>query len=124
MKTNAYADTGTLPPSQFLPPFEGAKYATLHLPWYPTLINTDSRTLEMRPVDDKEKLNDEQESRRAFVKKAVYVPPSILTLQAAPAYAKYGSEKPGGDNGKDEWYEDKDEKKAKDSSDKKGKKDD
>jgi len=92
----------------------------------------------MRPVDDKEKLNDEQESRRAFVKKAVYVPPSILTLQAAPAYAKYGSEKPGGDNGKDEWYEDKDEKKkdkdekekdvkpekAKDSPDKKGKKDD
>jgi len=86
----------------------------------------------MRPVDDKEKLNDERESRRAFVKKAVYVPPSILTLQAAPAYAKYGSEKPGRDNGKDnEWYEDKDEKKedkdekkAKDSSDKKGKKDD
>ena len=40
-------------------------------------------------------LSPEGEARRDFVKKAVYIPPSILTLQAAPAYAKYGSEKPG-----------------------------
>ena len=33
-------------------------------------------------------------SRRDFVKKAAYVAPAILTLEAAPAYAKSGSEKP------------------------------
>ena len=33
-------------------------------------------------------------SRRDFVKKAAYVPPAILTLAAAPAYAKNGSAKP------------------------------
>jgi hypothetical protein len=35
-------------------------------------------------------------SRRQFVKKAAYVAPVILTLQAAPSYAKKGSgsEKP------------------------------
>lgn len=32
-------------------------------------------------------------SRREFVKKAAYVVPAILTLQAAPAYAKEGSRK-------------------------------
>jgi len=57
-----------------------------------------------------DKLNAEGESRRGFVKKAAYVAPAILTLQAAPAYAKYGSEKPGGD---DKW-EDKDKDKSKD----------
>ena len=41
------------------------------------------------------------EARRDFVRKAVYVPPAILTLQAAPAYAKYGSEKPGNGWGDD-----------------------
>ena len=46
-------------------------------------------------------LSPEGEERRGFVKKAVYVSPAILTLQAAPAYAKYGSEKPGGGN--DKW---------------------
>jgi hypothetical protein len=30
-------------------------------------------------------------SRREFVKKAAYVPPAILTLKAAPAFAKEGS---------------------------------
>jgi len=30
-------------------------------------------------------------SRREFVKKAAYVAPAILTLQAAPAYVKAGS---------------------------------
>ena len=55
-------------------------------------------------MSEKGKLEVIWESRRDFVKKAVYVPPAILTLQAAPAYAKYGSEKP-----KDsDWYEDKD----------------
>ena len=42
-----------------------------------------------------DKLNEEGQSRRGFVKKAAYVAPAILTLQAAPAYAKYGSEKGG-----------------------------
>jgi hypothetical protein len=32
-------------------------------------------------------------SRRAFVKKAAYVAPLILTLKAAPALAKPGSDK-------------------------------
>lgn len=32
-------------------------------------------------------------SRRAFVKRAMYVAPVILTLQAAPAFAKAGSQK-------------------------------
>jgi hypothetical protein len=30
-------------------------------------------------------------SRREFVKKAAYIAPAILTLEAAPAYAKAGS---------------------------------
>lgn len=63
-------------------------------------------------MNDDEKLSNEQESRRAFIKKAVYVPPTILTLQAAPAYAKYGSEKPSGG-----WNDDKDVK-AKDKGEK------
>ena len=33
------------------------------------------------------------DSRRGFVKKAAYVAPAILTLAAAPAFAKSGSEK-------------------------------
>lgn len=33
------------------------------------------------------------ETRRNFVKKAAYVAPAILTLRAAPSYAKSGSEK-------------------------------
>ena len=33
-------------------------------------------------------------SRRQFVKRAAYIAPAILTLKAAPAYAKKGSEKP------------------------------
>ena len=33
-------------------------------------------------------------SRREFVKRAAYIAPAILTLQAAPSYAKKGSEKP------------------------------
>ncbi len=35
--------------------------------------------------------NEQSDSRRQFVKKAVYVVPAILTLQAAPAYTKVGS---------------------------------
>lgn len=36
-----------------------------------------------------------QSSRRDFVKKAAYIAPAILTLKAAPAFAKAGSkEKP------------------------------
>lgn len=33
-------------------------------------------------------------SRREFVKKAAYVTPAILTLAAAPAFAKAGSQRP------------------------------
>jgi hypothetical protein len=36
-----------------------------------------------------------QASRRAFVKKAAYVAPVILTLAAAPSFAKAGSNKGG-----------------------------
>ena len=32
-------------------------------------------------------------SRREFVKKAAYIAPAIITLQAAPSYARAGSEK-------------------------------
>jgi len=38
-------------------------------------------------------------SRRAFVKKAAYVAPLILTLKAAPAFAKPGSDKGKGGKG-------------------------
>jgi len=38
-------------------------------------------------------MDESGESRRAFVKKAAYVAPAVLTLPAAPAYAKHGSEK-------------------------------
>ena len=38
-------------------------------------------------------MEKQQESRRAFVKKAAYITPAILSLAAAPAYAKNGSEK-------------------------------
>ena len=34
-----------------------------------------------------------QASRREFVKKAAYIAPAIITLRAAPSYAKAGSEK-------------------------------
>lgn len=42
------------------------------------------------------------ESRRDFVRKAAYAAPAILTLPAAAAYAKHGSEKA-------DWQDDKDE---------------
>jgi hypothetical protein len=32
-------------------------------------------------------------SRREFVKKAAYIAPAIITLRAAPSYAKNGSNK-------------------------------
>jgi hypothetical protein len=35
--------------------------------------------------------NEHSDSRREFVKKAAYVVPAILTLQAAPAYVKAAS---------------------------------
>jgi len=34
-----------------------------------------------------------KQSRREFVKKAAYIPPAILTLATAPAYAKTGPHK-------------------------------
>ena len=36
-------------------------------------------------------MEEHDASRREFVKKAAYVAPAILTLQAAPAYVKAGS---------------------------------
>ena len=38
-------------------------------------------------------MDDHDQSRRAFVKKAAYVAPAILTLAAIPAYSRTGSEK-------------------------------
>jgi hypothetical protein len=35
--------------------------------------------------------------RRAFIKRSVYVAPVVVTLAAAPSFAKAGSEKPGKD---------------------------
>jgi hypothetical protein len=40
----------------------------------------------------------DDESRRSFVKKAAYVTPAIITLEAMPAFASYGS---GNDKDKD-----------------------
>lgn len=40
------------------------------------------------------KLDSKQAARRAFVKKAAYVAPAILSLAAAPSYATVGSAKP------------------------------
>ncbi len=37
-------------------------------------------------------MSTHDESRRAFVKKAAYVAPAIVTLAAAPAYARLGSD--------------------------------
>jgi len=37
-------------------------------------------------------MSDFDDSRRAFVRKAVYVAPAIVTLAAAPAYARLGSD--------------------------------
>ena len=36
---------------------------------------------------------DARETRRSFVKKATYVTPAILTLNAIPAFASVGSER-------------------------------
>ena len=36
---------------------------------------------------------ESSKSRRSFVKKAAYVAPAVLTLAAAPAYVKAGSDK-------------------------------
>ena len=38
-------------------------------------------------------MNKRNQSRREFVKKAAYIPPAVLTLAAAPAFAKTGSYK-------------------------------
>jgi hypothetical protein len=44
-------------------------------------------------VKEEEPVDKQDESRRKFVKKMVYVPPAILTLAAAPSFAKNGSHK-------------------------------
>ena len=41
-------------------------------------------------------MSKSNESRRTFVKRMAYVAPSVLTLAAAPEYAKAGSGKWGG----------------------------
>ena len=43
-------------------------------------------------------VSEADDSRRAFLKGSAYVAPAIVTLAAAPSYAKSGSEKP--DKGK------------------------
>jgi len=47
-------------------------------------------------------MDDSSDTRREFVKKAAYVAPAILTLAAAPAFAKSGSTKKGGKYGRDD----------------------
>jgi hypothetical protein len=54
--------------------------------------------MEPRPdalpaIDVKEQPEAHDPARREFVKRAAYVPPAIVTLSVAPAYAKPGSEK-------------------------------
>ena len=39
-------------------------------------------------------MSESNDSRRAFVKRIAYVAPAVLTLAAAPEYAKAGSVKP------------------------------
>lgn len=46
-------------------------------------------------------------SRRNFVKRGAYIAPAILTLAAAPEFAKAGSVKPGPGGGKDKPGKDK-----------------
>ena len=58
---------------------------------------SESKVGSSLPEDNQQhddNLSHVSESRRAFVKMAAYVPPAILTLKAAPAYAKSGSVKP------------------------------
>ena len=45
-------------------------------------------------VSEKQSKDQNQASRRKFVKRAAYVTPVIVTLAVAPSYAKNGSEKP------------------------------
>ncbi len=44
---------------------------------------------------DRKPMTSKEASRRDFVRKAAYVAPLILTLKAAPAFAKRGSGRPG-----------------------------
>lgn len=43
-------------------------------------------------------------SRRAFVGAMLYVPPTILTLKATPAFASYGSDAPAGSSSSSPFY--------------------
>jgi len=43
--------------------------------------------------DDGERKEAHDAARRQFVKRAAYLPPAIVTLSVAPAYAKPGSVK-------------------------------
>ncbi len=52
--------------------------------------------VEGNVADEKSK---HQLSRREFVKKAAYIAPAIVTLQAAPMYARAGSVKNGNGRG-------------------------
>jgi hypothetical protein len=47
-------------------------------------------------------MNLPENTRRDFVRKAIYVAPAIMTLAAAPSFAKNGSGKKGGDDGEPE----------------------
>lgn len=63
-------------------------------------------------------MDDVSETRREFVKKSAYIAPAILTLAAAPAFAKSGSDK-GHKHGKDDGGDDGDDP-GKDKGDDKG----
>ena len=49
--------------------------------------------LELSTMAKKTKVS--QKSRREFVKKAAYIAPAVLTLAAAPSFARAGSRKSG-----------------------------
>jgi hypothetical protein len=49
-------------------------------------------------------VDNSSNTRREFVKKAAYVAPAILTLAAAPAFAKSGSEKGDKHGGDDDRH--------------------
>ena len=52
-----------------------------------------TRNGDSLPRDDAGQGARHDPGRREFVKKAAYLPPAIITLKTAPAYAKKGSDK-------------------------------
>jgi hypothetical protein len=64
------------------------------------VTENDRETKMAKRVDESKNQAAASTSRRAFVKKATYVAPAVLSLAVVPAYAKNGSE-PGDKEKKD-----------------------